>query len=247
MTRCSVVVPCYNEASRLPIEQFREFFGRSGVRIIFVNDGSTDDTLAVLEKLREHFEGCVEVLNKSVNGGKAEAVREGILLALDKGDSEFVGFWDADLATPLDAIQQFLDDFARHPAIEMVFGARVKLLGRDVERRAMRHYLGRMFATVVSVVLRLPIYDTQCGAKLFRVTPHLRSLFGTPFISRWIFDVELLARYILARKRDMPAVQRSIYEQPLQTWHDVAGSKVRPRDFVRAFVEVGHIYLKYLA
>src|SRR4029077_432705 len=114
------------------------------------------------------------------NQGKAAAVRQGVNYAMEQG-AEYVGFWDADLATPLNAIQQFTAVFAARPDVDLVFGARVNLLGRHVHRKASRHYLGRVFATVVSAALRLPIYDTQCGAKIFRVTPATRVLWADPF------------------------------------------------------------------
>ena len=102
-----------------------------------------------------------------------------------------------------------------------------------------------VFATVVSIVLRLPIYDTQCGAKVFRVTPETRELFAEPFGSRWIFDVEIIARFIRQRGYDMASVQSAIYEFPLPEWRDVAGSQVRTADFFRAFFDVLKIYRRY--
>jgi hypothetical protein len=165
--------------------------------------------------------------------------------AMDRPGCEYAGFWDADMATPLDQIEDLAGVLDGRPKLMMVFGARVKLLGRNVQRRAIRHYLGRAFATVVSIVLRLAIYDTQCGAKIFRVNGETRRLFAERFGSRWVFDVEILARFIQARDYDMAATEEAIYEYPLPVWKDVAGSRVRPSDFVRAFFEVLAIHRRY--
>jgi len=242
-----LIVPCYDEAARLDVRQFRMFAAQNpGVHILFVDDGSRDNTLAVLETVRDGNEASVSVLPCLQNGGKAETVRLGILHALDHFAPRMVGFWDADLATPLDAVMPFARILDENPSIEMVFGARVKLLGREVERRAIRHYPGRVFATVVSILLRLSIYDTQCGAKLFRVEAHTRAIFAQPFLSKWVFDVEILARYMSLLKRTPAQLAASIYEYPLEKWTDVAGSKLHPGDFFVAFLDVWRIYRKYL-
>lgn len=237
-------MPCYNEAQRLPVERFREFMRSSTIGFVFVDDGSRDQTLKVLEELRVSREDRVHVLQLKVNQGKAEAVRRGINFALER-TRDYTGYWDADLATPLDAIPRFLTVLDQRPNLDMVFGSRVKLLGRNVQRRPARHYLGRVFATVVSMMLRLPIYDSQCGAKVLRVRPQTRELFNKPFLSRWVFDVELLARYINQLGSAQTAATR-IYEYPLEEWRDVAASKVKGADFLKAFRDVARIYWNYM-
>jgi putative flippase GtrA len=204
-----------------------------------VNDGSSDATLSVLENLAQKQGDRVRVLDVQPNQGKAEAVRRGMALAME-GDFAHVGFWDADLATPLDAIAVFVAVFERLARVDVVFGARVGLLGRDIERNTMRHYAGRLFATAASNVLALPVYDTQCGAKIFRNTPENRAMFAERFGSRWIFDVELVARYCQTR----PGLV-GIYELPLDRWRDVGESKVRGIDFIRAIGEMLIIYRTY--
>jgi dolichyl-phosphate beta-glucosyltransferase len=245
--RLCLVVPCYNEAKRLNVAAFRAFVQcEPHTRLLFVDDGSRDGTLEVLQRVRAGCEDRVEVVARGRNQGKAEAVRHGILYALDRFCPEYVGFWDADLATPLGAVLPFVGVLDKDASKDMVFGARVKLLGRFVERRAIRHYLGRVFATVVSNILRLAIYDTQCGAKIFRVTDVTRGVFDQPFLSKWVFDVEIIARYLNAYRRDVQRLERAIYEYPLEVWMDVAGSKVKPTDFFAALYDVLRIKLRYL-
>ncbi len=168
------------------------------------------------------------------------------MLAAFAEGSDYAGYWDADLATPLSELPRFVDLLERSPGLEAVFGSRVRLLGHPIERRALRHGLGRVFATAVAHLLDLPVYDTQCGAKLFRVSPETEALFEEPFCTGWAFDVELLARWLRDRKaagRNDPREQ--IRELPLEHWRDVPGSKVRPADFLRAWLELWRIRRRY--
>jgi dolichyl-phosphate beta-glucosyltransferase len=238
-----LVVPCFNEERRLPAGELRNFqIDGLGLEILFVNDGSTDGTLRLLQSLCDEAPGRFSVLNLERNSGKAEAVRRGIIEALDRRP-DLVGFWDADLATPLTEISGFLDVFANRPEIEMVFAARVRLLGRSISRNPARHYFGRVGATLISSSLGLAVYDTQCGAKLFRAGDAMREIFAAPFLSRWIFDVEIIARLVRQRGREDAA--RAIYELPIMVWHDVKGSKVKSTDFGRALKDLWKIHRAY--
>ena len=235
-----IVIPCYDEQERLDVAAVHKFLASTeGIGLIFVNDGSQDDTSSVLRGIANCFPSRVVVIDQAVNQGKAEAVRVGMLRAMEMG-AEYAGYFDADLATPLEASSEFIETLDRNPELQLVMGARVALLGRSISRKASRHYVGRVFATAASVVLALPVYDTQCGAKLFRVSERARSLFKKPFGSRWIFDVELLARYLSTYgDRD------GLYEMPLRRWTDVGESKVKWRDFMRAGAEMAAIYRAY--
>jgi len=184
-----IVVPCFNEAQRLSLDDFHAFAQRWPYgRFLFVDDGSSDNTFEVLSALQERLPAQVEVLKLSRNVGKAEAVRKGMLQSFQSG-AQYVGFWDADLATPLDAIPLFERVLRDRPAIEIVLGVRITLLGRDIQRSPMRHYLGRILATLVALILEREVYDSQCGAKLFRSRESVRAVFQNAFLSRWIFDV----------------------------------------------------------
>jgi len=241
-----LVIPCYNEATRLQVSKFKAFAcAEPAVQFLFVNDGSTDSTGCVLEGLHQDDPQHFAICHLAANGGKAEAVRQGLLRAFEARPA-YVGYWDADLATPLDTLVDFCELLNVRPELEMVFGARVQLLGRVIERRAVRHYLGRVFATVASLVLGLRIYDTQCGAKLFRVSPAMQALFQEPFATRWLVDIEILARLIQARRgTHLPQAEDIIYEFPLPQWRDVAGSKVKAWDFVKGLCGLARIYWQY--
>jgi len=240
----ALVIPCYNEEARLDVRALREarLQGRS-LELVLVDDGSRDGTRAVLESIARDRPG-VHVVALDHNGGKAEAVRRGVLDALGRSP-DAVGFWDADLATPLSELPAFLDVLDSEPEAEIVIGSRVKLMGRMIERQAWRHYAGRVFATAASLALELPVYDTQCGAKLFRATPLLSRVFERPFLARWVFDVEIIARFMALDPRGADHVTRSLIELPLTRWLDVHGSKLKTRDFVRAALDLATIRRTY--
>ena len=134
--RCVVVVPCFNEAARLQPLRFSEFLAEDDrVDFLFVNDGSRDATLSVLEALRAKHPDRIHVLDKQPNGGKAEAVRSGMLAAIAFEGVAVTGFWDADLATPLEVIPQLLTKLMEDPERQMIFGSRVRLLGHAIHRK----------------------------------------------------------------------------------------------------------------
>jgi dolichyl-phosphate beta-glucosyltransferase len=244
----ALVVPCHNEAARLDPEALLHFVTtHPDVRLVLVDDGSVDATGAILERLRAAAPAAVTTLRHSPRRGKAEAVRAGILAGIAQR-AALVGFFDADLSTPLEAIDDFLAVLRDRPAVEFVLGSRVMLMGRDVKRKASRHYRGRVFATAVSHALDLPVYDTQCGAKIMRVNAETASLFAAPFRSAWIFDVELIARYLrLPVAPGEPPRRDRLYELVLTAWHDKPGSKLRWHDIVRAVFDLGYIWRERLA
>lgn len=215
--RVCLIVPCFNEARRLDMEAFVAATASMPLWLVFVDDGSTDDTAGVVEA---HVGEAVRLIRLEANGGKGEAVRQGILRAASLPfypHVDWIGFWDADLSTPLAELPKFFEfhAFTGGPA-DALFGSRVSRLGSHVRRRPLRHVLGRLFVTVASVLLHTRAYDSQCGAKVFRPAVAARC-FHDPFVTRWLFDLE-----ILLRLGDAPVI-----EYPLRAWHDVAGSKVR--------------------
>lgn len=241
-----VVVPCYNEAKRLRPDSFTDAArGDPSLSFIFVDDGSGDGTLALLEQLRQRAVDQIQVLQLGANQGKAEAVRRGVQLALEQS-AGLVAYFDADLATPLDELDGMRRLFSTHPSLVLALGSRVALLGREVLRSPLRHYLGRAFASTASMSLGLTVYDTQCGAKVFRNTPAVRSVFAQPFTTRWIFDVEILARLnALVREGLLPPLGTSAAEYPLQHWRDVSGSKLSRSAALRAGLELAQLTIRY--
>lgn len=240
--KTAIIIPCYNEARRLQDEEFtlatRE---NRELNLFFVDDGSTDGTPEKLETLCRSNPSQMQLITLENNSGKAEAVRTGILRALET-DFANVGYWDADLATPLRVIPIFCDVLETR-GLRLVMGARVRLLGRNIERSALRHYAGRVFATLSSLVTGLPIYDTQCGAKIFRNCKELKIVFGRPFRVNWTFDVEILARLLMIeRYMKTPPMITSTIEYPLEEWTDVPGSKIGPWDFLVGFTELCRIF-----
>ena len=229
------VVPCFNEAKRLQGEALLGLVAEPGHAVLFVNDGSRDDTGAMLDALAARRPDVVRVLHLAKNGGKAEAVRAGLRAAL-AGGAKIVGYFDADLATPPEEmlrLMHLLDD-AR---VQFAMASRVALLGRNIERTPLRHYLGRVFASAASLALAMRVYDTQCGAKAMRASPLLVHALEQPFTTRWVFDVELMMRLIAGNEagRLHPS---DFIEMPLRSWEDVKGSKLSSKAMAGAAADL---------
>ena len=243
MIRMAIVVPCYNESARLIPDVWLEFLARpdnADIHFFFANDGSSDATGDMIRDMCAQ-NGRAHIFDFGVRCGKAETIRQSTLKimaeALEAGTPfDYVGFWDADLATPLEEIGE-IRGLVRNHVFDGVFCSRIKRLGAVVERKPLRHVLGRVFATAASLVLDLPVYDTQCGAKMFR-SETLGQIMQEPFVSDWIFDLELIFR-----------MKRSgfdhLYEKPVSSWSDVPGSRIKLIDCIRIPVELLKIGRRY--
>jgi glycosyltransferase involved in cell wall biosynthesis len=242
MDRATIVVPCFEEAKRLDTDRFVQLAREPEVQLLFVDDGSKDDTLGVLRALQEQSPESVRVKHLPVNRGKAEAVRQGMLEAIERG-ARLVGFADADLATPPRELVRLVRELD-HRAVQVVLGSRVLLVGHHIDRKVSRHLLGRVFATVASLMLHVPFYDTQCGAKFFRVSTSLRAALSQPFHSRWAFDVELLGRLLVGFEGAPPLPLEGFREVPLEEWIEVGDSKLRFGGMAKSVVDLGRIQLE---
>jgi glycosyltransferase involved in cell wall biosynthesis len=245
-SKTAIVVPCYNEAKRLNCDSFERALAEEPLlEFIFVNDGSKDTTSNVLREMQQRVGPRVDVLELEQNGGKANAVRAGVLRAFELHPA-YIGYWDADLATPLTCIEVLARELESRN-VSLVLGSRVRLLGRNISRSAVRHYIGRGFATLAAFSLGFPIYDTQCGAKLFRAIPVLRRVFEEKFEMSWTFDVELLHRLNRAEAHAAGfEILRDCVEYPLPEWVDAPGSKLTLGQYPKVLRELVQLTIRRL-
>ena len=242
MQKVCLIIPCYNESKRLNEKVFSDFIQlNNGISFCFVDDGSKDGTLDILNSIKSKYERIM-VLRLDKNSGKAEAVRKGVLHVLELNLFDFIGYWDADVSTPLEESKHLLESFLKNNNITFVLGSRMKRLGSTIDRKKMRHITGRIFSTFSSIILKLPVYDSQCGAKIFRA--EISSiLFNEPFITKWLFDVELLAR--LRNHLGDKKILDVCYEVPLKSWGEVGGSKLRFSHLLKVPFDLIKIYFHY--
>ena len=222
MSLC-IVIPCYNEANRIPLSDFDKFLKRNlDVTLYFVNDGSSDKTQELLLNFKEKHSSNIEVIQLSKNLGKGNAVRQGMQRALKNKDHDVFAFLDADLSTSLEECSQ-LSKLIQNKT-SFVFGSRIKKMDNTIKRKWFRFLIGRMIATAISNALQLAVYDTQCGCKLFsRKTAELA--FERAFISSWLFDVEVFFR--LKNHFGIANFKAISSEVPLKNWKDQGDSKIK--------------------
>ncbi len=229
-----IVVPCYNEQNRLPVDDFTSFLvNYPGAKVCFVNDASIDDTMEVLHSLQNRFPKQIFLLNNELNSGKAESVRKGVLYCSKNKVAPHIAYLDADLATSLEECYEI--SLKLDTKKSFVFASRILKIGSVVERRFSRFLFGRVIATFISNILDIKVYDTQCGCKAFN-SEIADLLFGKPFISKWLFDVELFSR-ILCEYGKTEGLNM-MEEIPVKQWIDQGESKVKISYFFRLWYDL---------
>ena len=222
MSQLLLIVPCFNEEKRIDLNAFLTYFTTSSAGIVdflFANDGSKDNTSKLITDFikNNNLSANWFVFDNPLNTGKAGVIYNAYQESKKTKIYDWYGYWDADLATPLFEIQNMMKFrelfYARR---EVIFGSRIMRQGSRIVRNPLRHYLGRLFVTVAYLMLKVGSYDSQCGAKIMSRFMAEKA-FNEPFISGWIFDIEIMLR----------VGENNITEYPLIEWVDVPGSKVK--------------------
>ncbi|MBC3845364.1 response regulator [Winogradskyella echinorum] len=241
--RCvGVVIPCYNEEERLLSDEFLTFVNEnSGYHLCFVNDGSKDKTLEVLHKLQQGREDFITVYDCEKNGGKAEAVRLGMLHMAQKEDLDYIGFLDADLSTDLADFDDLVKTIETSD-FKIVSGSRISRMGANITKESARKIISLTINFIIRKILKMDFKDTQCGAKIFHKDV-IDIAFGEKFVTQWIFDVEIFKR--MSIHFGLKQAKAMLCEQPLKRWIHADGSKLSMKDSVKIIFQLGQIAWVY--
>jgi glycosyltransferase involved in cell wall biosynthesis len=243
MLNFTMVVPCYNEEKRFPYQEFLSFAKlHPEVLLCFVNDGSRDKTLSVLKALQSEHPDNISVYSLKQNSGKSEAVRQGIIYAYQKFNTEFLGFLDADMATKPEEWLIMAKYQETHPQFGAIVGSRIQRLGANIERNDNRSLLSSIVKKFIRIILKASFQDTQCGAKIFQ-RDLIPFLFHDKFLTPWLFDVEIFLR--LQKKFGSSTLSKGVLEYPLMDWTEVGDSRLKLKDSIRIPLQLLHLYCRY--
>ncbi len=233
----SIIIPCYNEENRLgKIFKALQNFGQKWQgekEFIFVNDGSSDNTLANLNKLADKstYKDNIKVLDLEKNGGKGAALKKGVLEA----SGDWILTIDADNAVSPSQLFKWIKQYPEEVFQDntIYIGSR-EMKESEVENTAFRRWAGLIFNGIIQFFTRINFKDTQCGFKLYPAQA-AKYLFGSLRTKGWAHDVELLNRAI---QNDI-----NIVSLPVK-WQNIEGSKIKIfSDSIKMFLQSAWIGL----
>jgi len=231
-----MIVPCFNEEKRINLDYWNKLSEIPNVHWIFVNDGSSDGTKSLLNQISNS-----SVINLERNSGKAEAIRKGISDTFDKNPAEMFqfGYLDADSAFEIEDIKNVVKlSFSKESTFDSYWGSRVALSGRNITRNNLRHILSRILITIFGYRMGNLPYDPQTGFKIFKFNKEQMAIFDRNFETKWFVDIEILLRFKAVNGKDM-----RIWEEPVNTWKDIEGSKIRGLELITVFRDLVKILL----
>ena len=218
-----LVVPLFNEESRIDLSRFRSFMKDAQTKIIFVDDGSTDGTHDLLSR---EFSPCddVFVLRLETNSGKAEALRIGFLFAHDLEPESFVITFDADWSMGeatvfnlMKEVEKAMSGGGSQPEeiVRVFSSARIYLAGMQVDRPVSRKWIGRIIATIISLGIGITFYDPQSPLKIYKFSVDTKVIFSKRMRTRWFFEGELFLRLRSS------GIASRVYEYPASDYLDI--------------------------
>jgi CheY-like chemotaxis protein len=242
-TNCiGVVIPCYNEETRLLGDDFRNFVHKNlGYHLCFVNDGSKDRTLEVLQELRKGKEDYISIYDCEKNGGKAEAVRLGMLHLAKQTQFDYIGFLDADLSTNFEDFEDLVQTIS-NSNYKIVSGSRINRMGADIAKESARAIISKSINFIIRKTLGMDFKDTQCGAKIMS-KEIIEKTFQNKFLTKWLFDVEIFMR--MKKIYGDEETKKLVCEKPLNRWVHMDGSKLSFKDSFKIIFQIGQIAIHY--
>jgi glycosyltransferase involved in cell wall biosynthesis len=226
----SIVIPAYNESARIEhaLDRVLTCVAEQGwdAEVLVVDDGSRDDTAAIVQRwMIDHSR--LHLVQNPGNKGKGYSVRNGLLQAA----GDIVMFTDADLSAPMEEAQRLLDAIA--DGVDVAIGSRwMDRTRQTIHQPLYRQFFGRCFNWVTRTIMGLPYKDTQCGFKAFKRSA-AQIIFRLQTIERWGFDPEIL---FIARK-----LKYSVREVPVTWGHDERSRMSYLRDGMKMLEDMARI------
>lgn len=241
MNSTLIAVPCFNEEERFNQSYWKDICKiLSDVNFVFIDDGSLDKTFEVISGMTS-LSNC-SVLRNEYNLGKAKSILQSFSRDSAK-NYDVVGFIDSDGAFDKNDIEKNVrscHNLFYDQDFEAIFSSRIQLAGRKINRKRVRHYISRVIYTLLNFKLKIPLYDTQSGFKLYKNSAFWRKALNQEPKTRWFLDIELILEFRRQNNRNP-----KIWEEPLETWIEVPGSKIKINNYLRVLKDLLVLVFRY--